>query len=127
MRKEFTAPGLAASGDPYSVGVICGDIILLSGQVACDRETGEVVEGNIEEQTKVIMDNIKYLLEYNGLTMDNIQKCTIHLTDYERDFQAMNKVYISYFNQPYPARFCAGVKSLYPGCKIEIETVVEMK
>jgi len=124
MRKEFTAPGLATATDPYSVGVQAGNLIFLSGQVACDRITGDIIPGNIKVQTKIIMDNIKYLLEHNGLTLDNIIKCVIHLTDYDRDFAAMNEVYLSYFHKPYPARFCGGVKALYPGCIIEIEAIV---
>ena len=90
------------------------------------RQTGDIVTGDIALQTRTIMDNIKYLLEYNGLSMANIVKCIIHLTDYGRDFQAMNQVYLSYFEKPYPARFCGGVKELYPGCLIEIEAVVEV-
>lgn len=125
MRHEFTAPGLSTPSDPYSVGVRAGKLIFLSGQVSCDRITGDIVPGDITVQTKTIMDNIKYLLEHNGLTMDNIVKCIIHLTDYGRDFNTMNAVYLSYFTKPYPARFCGGVKELYPGCIIEIEAIVE--
>ena len=126
MRQAFTAPGMSFPGDPYSVGVRTGNLIFLFGQVLCDRQSGDIVRGDVGLQSCTVMDNIKYLLEYNGLSMANIVKCIIHLTDYGRDFQAMNQVYLSYFEKPYPARFCGGVKELYPGCLIEIEAVVEV-
>jgi 2-iminobutanoate/2-iminopropanoate deaminase len=126
MKEALTTPDQSSPLAPYSTAIKSGDYIFLSGQVACDPVSGEVMLGNVETQTRLIMENIRTLLDAHGLRMDDIVKCNVYLTDYPRDFEGMNAAYQSYFSPPYPARFAAGVKDLYPGCCVEIDAIVEV-
>lgn len=124
MKKLFS--NQAASIAPYSEAIQSNNYVFLSGQIALSPDTGEVIIGDIKTQTKRILDGIKDFLEEKDLTMDNIVKCNIYMTDYDNDFADMNAVYLSYFTQPYPARLTIGVKSLYPDCRIEIDAIIEI-
>ena len=127
MNKEIIktdkAPGAIG---PYSQAVRVGDFIFASGQVPLVPETGELVTGTIEEQTERAMENIKGLLESQGLTMANIVKTTVFMTDMN-DFAKMNGVYGKYFDENPPARSAVQVAALPKGANVEIETISIVK
>jgi 2-iminobutanoate/2-iminopropanoate deaminase len=120
-RTAVTAPGAVAVG-PYSQGVEADRLVFLSGQTPLDPETGALVGGGIEEQTRRCLDNLAAVLEGAGLGLDDVVKCTVFLTDIS-DFAAMNAAYRGYFTEPFPARTTIGVAALPLGAAVEIEMV----
>ena len=121
MRKAITSPNAAAVG-PYSHGVDSEGLLFLSGQTPIDSGTGKLVEGDIQAQTKQCFDNLRSIIEEAGLTMDDVQKVNVFLTDMD-NFAAMNEIYRQQFAAPYPARTTIGVASLPLGASIEIEMI----
>jgi len=113
------APGAIG---PYSQGIRVGNMVFTSGQLPVDPSTGEFAEGGIEAQTRQSLTNVQAVLEAAGLTMSNVVKTTVFLSDMN-DFAAMNGVYAEFFSEPYPARSAVAVKTLPKGAMVEIEAV----
>lgn len=116
-----SARGPAALG-PYSPAVWSGSELFCSGQTPVDPATGALVDGDLGVQTHRVFDNLQFVLEDNGLTMDDVIKCNVYLTDMA-DFAAMNAVYATRFASPYPARTTVAVAGLPLGARVEIELV----
>ena len=104
---------------PYSQGIEAGSLVCLSGQIAIDPATGELVPGDIRAQAEQVMQNIGAILEAAGLGYGDVVKTTCFLTDM-KDFAAFNAVYGRYFTDK-PARSCVGVASLPKGALAEVE------
>jgi len=115
--------GPAAVG-PYSHGVWAGDLLFLSGQTPIDPATSALVEGGVAEQTQQVFANLTAVVEDAGLTMDDVVKCNVFLTDMA-DFAEMNAVYASHFSEPFPARSTVAVAGLPLGARVEIELVAK--
>ena len=109
------------SGLPFSDAVRVGNILFLSGQIAFDREKGELVEGGIEAETKAVLTNIKSTLEKLGSSMDNVVKCTVVLADI-KEWPAMNNVYTTFFKN-FPARTSFAASGLALDARVEIECI----
>ncbi len=107
---------------PYSQGVNVGDLFFFSGQIPLDPSTGEMAENNIKAQTKQSLENVKALLESQGLDFSNVIKTTVFLDSMD-DFAAMNEVYAEYFVAPYPARSAVAVDKLPKGALVEVEVI----
>lgn len=108
----------------YSDAVIVGDFIFVSGQAAVDFQTSAFVLGSVEEETKRTLDNISAILKEAGAGMDDVVKCTVHLSDIH-DFDAFNAVYGGYFTGIRPAR--TTVQSvLAEGIKVEIDCIAKL-
>ncbi len=121
MGKLSTERAPAALG-PYSQAVVRGDMAFVSGQIPIDPATGEIPSG-IERQTERVISNISNILEAGGLSLKDVVKTTVFLTDMS-NFAAMNEVYGRYFTDPYPARSCAEISKLpKDGCLVEIECI----
>ena len=88
---------------PYSQAVKAGEYVFCSGQIALDPETGELVSGDIETETRLAMENLKAVLEAEGSSLDKVVKTTIFLRDIS-DFKRINNIYALYFNKLPPAR-----------------------
>jgi len=112
----------AASVGPYSHGVVANGFVYLSGQTPIDSTTGRLVEGGIDAQVRQCFRNLAAALEAASLSLDNVIKCNVFLTDMG-DFATMNTVYAEHFSKPYPARTTVGVVSLPFGARVEIEMV----
>jgi len=112
-------------GAPYSQGIIFGDLVFVSGQVALDPETHEAVEGGIEAQTEQVMKNISAILEEAGSSVKQLVKCGIFLADFD-DFAAMNEVYGKFVGPEPPARATVQVAYLPSGLKIEIDAIAHL-
>ena len=121
MRKAITSSGATSVG-PYSHGVDADGLIFLSGQTPIDPATGSLVSGGVEAQTRQCFSNLRAVLESGGLSMDNVQKVNVYMTDLT-GFAAMNEVYRQEFSEPYPARTTVGVASLPLGAEVEIELI----
>ena len=112
---------------PYSPIVQAGNTFYLAGQIPIDPSTGDLVTGDIEKATHMVMKNIGILLKKNGLDYSNIVKCTVYLKDLD-NYQAMNKVYGSYFEEgKYPARVAVEVARLPLDADVEIASIAVKK
>ena len=120
-RNALSAPGATAVG-PYSHGVDTEGLVFLSGQTPIDPATKQLAAGDIQAQTRQCFANLKAVLESGGLTLDDVQKVNVFLTDMN-NFAAMNEVYQQQFTAPYPARTTIGVVSLPVGAQVEIEMI----
>lgn len=107
---------------PYSQAVEVGGLLFCSGQIALDPATGQVNQGNVAEQTQLVMKNVGAVLAAAGCTFDNVVKTTIFLTDMA-DFPAVNEVYGQCFKSAPPARSTVAVAGLPKGVKVEIEVI----
>ncbi len=106
---------------PFSDAVQVGNLFFLAGQIGMDQTTRKLVDGGIKAETRQTLENIKAVLEHHEMTMNNVVKCTVILSDIE-DFSAFNEVYKTYFPQK-PARTTFAGKGLAVGAKIEIECI----
>ena len=106
----------------YSQAVCVGGMVFLSGQLAIDPASGNLVEGGIEAQTEQALKNIEAILAEADLTIDNVIKTTVFLADIN-DFTAMNEVYAKHFSADYPARSAVQVAALPKGALVEIECI----
>ncbi|MCL2383598.1 MAG: Rid family detoxifying hydrolase [Oscillospiraceae bacterium] len=107
---------------PYSQAVVANGFMYVSGQIPMNLETGEVVIGTIEEQTRLVLDNIKIALKTKALGLDSVIKTMIFVTDLN-DYATVNAVYAEYFSKGYPARSCVEVSALPRGVNVEIECI----
>ena len=107
---------------PYSQAIETGGMLFVSGQIPINPQTGELSNGTIQEQTKLVMDNIGAILKAAGYGYENIVKTTCLLADIS-DFADMNKVYAEYFKENPPARSAFAVKDLPKGARLEIEVM----
>lgn len=106
---------------PFSQAVHVGDILYLSGALGNRPGTLELVPGGMETETRQTMENIKAVLEENGLDMADIFKCTVMLADMSK-WAEFNKVYVSYFDpERLPARSAFGASGLALGAQVELE------
>lgn len=111
---------------PYNQAVISGDLMFISGQVAFDPNTDELVLDDIQSETKQVMENLKSILEEANLSFDNVVKTTIFLSDMN-DFQQVNEVYGSYFsNDQAPARETVEVSRLPKDVNVEISMIAQL-
>jgi 2-iminobutanoate/2-iminopropanoate deaminase len=123
MTKEIVSTDQAPRAiGPYSQAVKACKLVFLSGQIPLDPASGELVAGTIEDQTARVMENLKAVLAACQLTLADIVKTTIFLTDMA-DFAKVNAVYGSYFSQQPPARSTVQVAALPKGARVEIEAV----
>ncbi len=117
----FSPHGPGAIG-PYSHATWAGDLLYCSGQTPIDPETGRLVEGDVTVQTNRAFDNLQAVVEDAGLTMDDVVKCNVYLTDMA-NFVAMNAAYSARFSAPYPARTTVAVAALPLGAAVEVELI----
>ena len=122
MRKIVATDKAPAAIGPYAQANIIGDLVITSGQIPIDPATGNLVEGDIEAQTKQVFKNLKAVLEAAGSGLDKIVKTTCFM-DNMNDFAKMNEVYASFFSGDYPSRSAVEVAKLPKGALIEIEAI----
>ena len=121
MKRIIYTPNAPEPIGPYSQGVQTqGTFLFLSGQIPL--KDGEVVAGGITEQTTLVLDNIKALLDAAGYTFDNVVKTTVFLKDMG-NFGAMNEVYTKYLGESKPARSTIEVARLPRDVQVEIEVI----
>jgi 2-iminobutanoate/2-iminopropanoate deaminase len=107
---------------PYSQAIQAGNFLFLSGQIPLDPKTGELVKGDIRQQTQQVLENIKGILGSQKLGMEDVVKVTIFLKDIG-NFNQVNEVYATYFPSSPPARSTVGVAKLPRDADIEIEII----
>jgi len=107
----------------YSQAVQVGDTVYLSGQIALDPKTMEMVEGDISKRIHQVFNNIKAVCHAAGGSLQDIAKLNIYLTDLQ-NFATVNEIMAEYFQQPYPARAAVGVAELPKGTDVEVDAVL---
>ena len=121
MKTIHTNNAPAAIG-PYSQAIEVNGFIFASGQIPIDPSTGNFVEGGIKEQTRQAITNAKNILKEAGTDLAHVVKTTVYLANMA-DFAAMNEVYATFFQQPFPARSAVAVKDLPKGALVEVEVL----
>lgn len=125
--KQVFNPPNARPGGVLSAAVRAGNVIYLSGALGTRPGGGGLAEGGIQGQTRQALENIKASAALAGVTMEDMVKCTVFLTDV-KDFQGMNQVYREFFPSNPPARSTVAVAGLVvPGAVIEIECIAAAK
>lgn len=115
---EHAPPALGA----YSQAVILNNVVYCSGQIALKPGTTELVSMDIEGETKQVLENLKAILKAAGSELTDVVKCTIYLSDMS-DFEAVNRVYGTYFPKQPPARETVAVKELPKAVNVEISCI----
>lgn len=121
MKKVVNTDKAPGAIGPYSQGIDLGNMIFFSGQIPLNPVTGEMPEG-IEAQAKQSLENVKGLLESQGLDFSHVVKTTVFLDSMD-DFVTVNEIYAEYFVEPYPARSAVEVAKLPKGALIEVEVI----
>ena len=107
---------------PYSQAILAGNTLYVSGQIAIDPYTGQLIEGGAAEQTGRVMENIRAILKEESMDFSNVVKCSIFLSGMEL-YKDVNEVYGSYFDDIPPAREAMAVKGLPMGVDVEISCI----
>jgi 2-iminobutanoate/2-iminopropanoate deaminase len=122
-RKVISTPTAPNALGPYSQAIRVGKTLYVSGEIAIDPKTNQVMSnGTIEDQTRRVLDNISAILAADGLTMDHVVSTTVFLTDIN-EFDRMNQVYATFFKAAPPARATVQVARLGRDVKIEISAI----
>ena len=122
--KEIKTNNAPMAIGPYSQAIVINDMVYTSGQIPVNPLTGEIPEG-IQAQANQALMNLKNLLEASGTSIEKVVKTTVFIQNME-DFAALNKIYESYFTEPYPARSCVEVSKLPKDVLVEIEAIAQI-
>ncbi|MCC6946587.1 MAG: RidA family protein [Bradyrhizobiaceae bacterium] len=114
--------GHLPAGLPFSEGMAVGNLVLLSGQIGTLPGKLALNNATPEAEFRQVMDNIVTTLAANGMTTKNIVRCLVMLADMQ-DWETFNKVYVTYFEPPYPARSAFGTSGLAFGARVEVECI----
>lgn len=122
--KSIIKPVKAAPAlGPYNHGVRAGEFLFCAGQIPVDpQRPNDPIVGDIKAQTVRVLENVRLILEDQGLTFGNVVKSTVFMTNLG-DFAGMNEVYAKYFTQDFPARSTVQVAALPRGANVEIEVI----
>ena len=121
-REIINSPNAPAAIGPYSQAVRVGDTVYCSGQIPIDPETGDLVTGSVEVQTSRVLDNLQAVLGATGLSMSDVVRCTVFVSDMEH-FGRVNEVYARYFPSDPPARATVEVARLPKDVDVEISCI----
>jgi len=123
MKKIIKTTNAPAPIGPYNQAVLSGNMLFISGQIALNPKTGELETTNLEEETKLVMENLKAILTEAGMTFENVIKTSIFISDMN-NFAKINQVYGNYFNaETAPARETVEVANLPKFVNVEISAI----
>ena len=121
-KKHVSSPQAPKPIGPYSQGVISGGLLFVSGQIALDPETGELVKGDIEAQVERVLQNVMAILKEAKMGPEHVVKTTVYLAELA-DFPRMNEIYGRYLGKEPPARSAIQVAALPKGARVEIDVI----
>lgn len=107
---------------PYSQAQVVGDMVFTAGQIPIDPSTGELIDGDIADQTRQVMENLQAILEEAGASLESVVKTTVYLSNLD-DFGVMNEVYGMHFGDHRPARSTVQVARLPKSVGVEIDAI----
>ena len=122
MKQIIKTENAPAPIGPYNQAVLVNDVLYVSGQIAINPQTNELISSSVEEEARQVMDNLSAILTAAGFTFENVVKTTIFLTDMVL-FPLVNEVYGSYFKGDFPARETVAVAGLPKNVNVEISVV----
>ena len=122
MIERITPGGVPAPRGPYSPAVRAGDFIYVSGQGPIAPESNQLSFGDIGHETRLVLTNIRKILEGCGASLADVVKCSVFLAD-GREFGAMNQVYAEFFGEQKPARTTVEARFVIPEMRVEIDCV----
>jgi len=122
MKQAVTSTDAPKAIGPYSQAVRAGQLLFVSGQVPLDPATGEMVAGDIAAQTQRVFENLGAVLKAGGRSFNDVVRTTVFLADMN-DFAEVNKIYGTYFSEPYPARATVQVARLPKDARVEIDAI----
>lgn len=122
MKKIVSTTEAPAAVGPYSQAVRVGPMLFTAGQIPLDPQSGQIVSEDVTEQTRRVLENLTAILTAEGMDFTNIVKTTVFMTNLG-DFQKMNDVYASFFDETPPARSTVQVTALPKGAQVEIECI----
>ena len=122
MKKVIKTKDAPAPIGPYNQAILAGNTLYCSGQIALDPASGELRISNLEEETNLIMSNVKAVLSAADMNLSNVVKCSIFLKNID-DFSAVNEIYGRYFEVDPPARECVQVAKLPKDVNVEISVI----
>jgi 2-iminobutanoate/2-iminopropanoate deaminase len=123
MKKIIKTTNAPAPIGPYNQAVLSGNMLFISGQIAINPKTSELETKNLEEETKLVMENLKAILTEAGMTFENVVKTSIFISDMN-NFAKINQVYGNYFNaDTAPARETVEVSNLPKFVNVEISAI----
>lgn len=121
--KQIIKPAKSpAAVGPYNHAVRIGDLLFCAGQIPIDPKDGNLIAGDIKAQTQRVLENVKAILDDQGLTFGNVVKSTVFMVNLA-DFAGMNEIYAKHFTENYPARSTIQVAALPKGASVEIEVI----
>jgi 2-iminobutanoate/2-iminopropanoate deaminase len=122
-KQVISTPNAPEAIGPYSQAIKAGNTVFLAGQIPIDPKTKQLMkDASIEDQTKLVLENLKAVLEADGLTMDNIVSTSVFMTDLN-EFPKMNETYATFFKNAPPARATVQVPRLPRDVKVEISAI----
>lgn len=124
-KKAIKTDKAPAPVGPYNQAVAAGNLLFTAGQIAIDPQTNQVIDGDIEAQTHLVMKNLSAVLQAAGSSLERVVKTTIFLKDMN-DFAAMNAVYGLYFTGVAPARSTVEASRLPKDVMVEIDCIAEL-
>ena len=122
MKKIVATDNAPQAIGPYSQAIQYGDFLFVSGQIAIDPKTGNIIEGDIEAQTEQVLKNLSAIITEAGMSLENTVKCTCFLKDMN-DFVKFNSVYENYFGKSLPARETVEVARLPKDVLVEVSAI----
>ncbi|HVV04811.1 MAG TPA: Rid family detoxifying hydrolase [Puia sp.] len=122
MKKAVRSPHAPLPMGPFSQAIVAGGFVFVSALLAEDVTTGKLVQDDIEAETRQVMDNLQAILREAGVDFSHAVKCSIFLKDMN-DYARVNKVYSSYFREPFPARETIQVADLPKHVNVEISVI----
>ncbi len=125
MKKIINTPNAPAPIGPYNQALIVGDTVYLSGTIAMDLQSKQLIKAPIKEETKIVMDYIGEILKAAGCTFDNVVKSTIFLNDIN-NFVHVNEIYASYFKNDFPTRATIQAARLPKDANVEISVEAKL-
>lgn len=126
VKETISTDEAAGAVGAYSQGTTNGDLLFTAGQIALTPDGELLDDANIETQTEQVFDNLTAIIEEAGGSLDDVLKCTVFLNDID-DFDRMNEVYGSYFDEEPPARSAVEAGALPAGVDVEIEAIVSLE
>ena len=123
--KVIESPLAPQAVGAYSQAIVAGGFIYCSGQIGLDRKTGKFIDDTIEGQSKQVMQNLKYVLEEAGSSLDKVVKTTCLLADI-KDFTVFNGIYAEAMGNNKPARACFAAAALPKGALVEVECIATL-
>jgi len=122
MNEKIATPNAPQAIGPYSQAIRLGDLLFVSGQIAIDPQTANIIEGDIEAQTEQVLKNIAAIIDAAGMSLQDVVKCTCFLKDMN-DFVKFNGVYANYFGEILPARETVEVSRLPKDVLVEVSAI----